>query len=229
MEAAGVLRAIGEWNASYGRWKQAAECFTALMQANRLATPQRIAESSDLLLPGPALIEAADLAGYKRFRSETLERFIDCTNTPIASEHVIKISLMLPADEMVLERLVPFAQSVAGSLNDQSVMRYPAWSATAMALLDYRRGNFTNALLWAQKSLQYTDANPASLATTHAVIGMVWQQLGQADTSHSELSQARILMENSALKPGIAGSMRDGYWYDWATVRRLLKEASTLN
>jgi hypothetical protein len=229
MEAAGVLREIGEWNASYGRWQQAVDCFTALMQANLLAPPERIAESSDLLLPGPALLESGDVAGYEKFRSDVLNRFGDCTNSPLAAEHMIKISLLLPPGEAILERLKPFASTVAGSLSDRTNVVFHAWSAVALALLDYRRNDFTNALSWAQKCLQYPDTNAASLATSHCLMAMSSQRLGLAEPARSELAQARTIMAGGFLKPGLTGNARDGFWFDWVVVRRLLLEASTDN
>jgi len=228
MEAAGVLRAIGEWNASYNRWRPAADYFAALMQANQLDLPAHVAHSSDLLLPGPAWLELGDVTAYEQFRASALKRFEDCTNSNVAAEHIIKMSLLLPADAATLERLKPIGDTIARSLNTRSAEGFSAWSAAALALLDYRRGDFTNSLAWARQSLDFPDANAASQATVRCLMAMDWQRLGQGEAAHGEAEQALKLNEASPLKPGIKGNLREGFWYDWVVVRHLLLEYSKL-
>jgi hypothetical protein len=92
-------------------------------------------------------------------------------------------------------------------------------------LSNYRRNDLTNALSWAQKSVQSPDSNAASLATGHCILAMTLQRLGNVEAASSELAQARHFVE-SDLKPGIAGNTREGFWFDWAVVRRLLIEAA---
>ncbi len=48
-EAAGVFRALGNWNAFYGRWPQAVQCYSLLNQANRLDRPSDIVEQCEII------------------------------------------------------------------------------------------------------------------------------------------------------------------------------------
>jgi hypothetical protein len=226
MEAAEVFRALGEWNANNNRWEEAAACFSSLMRANRLETPERVAESSELLLPGPAILESGDVVGYEKFRSEMLDRFGECAKSSLASEHLIKITLLRPADKKLLERLNPFAQTLEKTLHEKPGLDYPSWNAAAFALLKYRQNDFTNALIWANKCMQFPDANAASIATGHCILSMAYRRLGNADAARFQIAQARLKLEADLLKFGPEGSQKDGYWYDWAVVRRLLAEAS---
>jgi serine/threonine protein kinase len=228
LEASSVFRAIGEWNASYGRWKQAADCFASLMQVNQLEPPERIAQSSDLLLPGPALLESGDVTGYDRFRQGILDRFGGCTTDPVAAEHVIKICLLMPADETALKQLQPYYQTVAASLGAGTKGKFRGWRAVALAMMDYRRNEFTNALEWGRSYLKYPDVNAAGLATVHCIMAMSSQQLGRTDVARSELAQARKLANDDSLRPGVQGNNQTGFWYDWVVVHRLLLEATNL-
>jgi serine/threonine protein kinase len=228
MEASSVLRAIGEWNASYGRWKQAADCFAALMRANQLPPPEQIAESSDLLLPGPALLESGDVRGYEQFRQGILDRFGGCTTDPVAAEHIIKICLLLPVEETVLRRLQPYSQTVVASLNDGGNGRFLAWRAVALALMNYRQNDFAQALEWGRKCLKYPDVNVAGQATVHCIMAMSSQRLGRPEAARSELAAVRKLAKDGDVKPGSLGDKQNGFWYDWVVVKRLLLEASSM-
>jgi hypothetical protein len=75
VEDTDVLRTLGEWYAVSDHRRQAADCFVALMQANRLIPPEQVAGGSDLLLPGPALLETGDAVAYQQFRQAALARF----------------------------------------------------------------------------------------------------------------------------------------------------------
>jgi hypothetical protein len=52
-----------------------ADCFVALMQANRLIPPEQVAGGPDLLLPGTSLLDTGDAVAYQQFRQAALARF----------------------------------------------------------------------------------------------------------------------------------------------------------
>ena len=59
MEATTVFRDLGSWNILHGRWKQAADRFSVLVQVNQVdKSDQTDRATSDLLLAAPLLIEA---------------------------------------------------------------------------------------------------------------------------------------------------------------------------
>src|SRR5262249_35684604 len=109
-ESATVFRQLGEWHALHGRWKDATRRFATLQKLNE---PDGWGVATlDLLRLGTALIESGDQEGYAHFRQTAVNRFANTTNA-VAAERVIKISLLLPADEQLLGRLEPLAAVAA--------------------------------------------------------------------------------------------------------------------
>ena len=104
LEGAAVLRSLGEWHAlqHQPRWKQAAERFTALLQINQL-DGWDIA-TLDFLGCGTALAELKDVEGYEQCRRKAVARFANTTNSVVA-ERMLKISLLLPAEENFIGKL----------------------------------------------------------------------------------------------------------------------------
>src|SRR5215471_18796287 len=106
IEAAGVLRKLGDWEAVNGRWRQAVERFSRLVQVDQLDGWDVV--TLDYLELGPSLIELGDLTGYERFRTAILQRFAG-TSYPV-SDRIIKVALLLPAEQKTLRELSPHAQ-----------------------------------------------------------------------------------------------------------------------
>jgi serine/threonine protein kinase len=100
----------------------------------------------------------------------------------------------------------------------------PASSMLSLALLEYRRGNYTKATDWSQRCINYPDYQAALVATAHTIMAMCYRQLHQVDT-HSELAKARGLIEAEGATENDLGNAVQGYWYDWATAHVLLREA----
>src|SRR5215471_18034386 len=113
IEAAGVLRKLGDWEAVNGRWRQAVERFSRLVQADQLDSWDVV--TLDYLELGPSLIELGDLAGYERFRTATMSRFVG-TSYPVA-DRIIKINLLLPADKKMIQELLPQVQAAEKSFS----------------------------------------------------------------------------------------------------------------
>ncbi|HXT11581.1 MAG TPA: hypothetical protein VN873_08450 [Candidatus Angelobacter sp.] len=111
--------------------------FLVLVPVNQVdKSDQTDAATRDLLMAAPLLIEAGDLRGYDRIRRMELTRLAGTTNL-IASEHLVKISLLLPADAAIMKMLDPLGRSLADSLasvdlkiNDASF--YASWRALAL-------------------------------------------------------------------------------------------------
>ncbi len=106
LEGAEVFRSVGEWNALQNHWHQAADRFGVLLHVNQFNGWD--AASIDFLRCGAALAEAGDLAGFERFRKDALARFAATTNSVVA-DNIIKVALLLPGDERLMQALAPLA------------------------------------------------------------------------------------------------------------------------
>jgi serine/threonine protein kinase/tetratricopeptide (TPR) repeat protein len=235
-EATEVFRKLGEWNILQKNWKKAADRFVVLVKVNQVDKSDRTdAATRDLLPAVPLLLEAGDVEGYDRIRRMALARLADTSN-PIAAEHLIKISLLLPADESVMRSLEPLSILIADSLKSSNPEinggpYYGAWRALALGLLEYRRGNYSATANWLQKSLDYSDPDQSHKVVAHVILGMACRQSGQSDQAATEWRQAREMLKRySDAFPNL--KLKDsqmGQFQDWLTARILLREADSLD
>ncbi|MBW8863846.1 MAG: serine/threonine protein kinase, partial [Verrucomicrobia bacterium] len=156
-EATVVFRALGDWNLLQGRWQKAADRYAIVVQVNQVdRAEQSIVATGDLLVAQPLLIEAGDIPGYERTRKMVLARLAG-TPFPSAAEQLLKTSLLLPADESIMKMMPPLERLIVDSMkgydpkqNDNSWI-LATWRTFALALLEYRRGNFSASMDWLEK------------------------------------------------------------------------------
>jgi eukaryotic-like serine/threonine-protein kinase len=234
MEATTVFRELGGWNTLQGRWKQAADRFSVLVQVNQVdKTDQSDRATSDLLLAAPLLIEAGNLTRYNQMRRMELARLSGTTNL-IAAEQLLKTSLLAPAEPSTMALRDPLAKLLSDSLdsknptvNDSSFNA--AWRALALALLEYRRGNFTASADWLKRCSNYPGQAPSCITITHILSGMTWLQLGDAQAAETELNLGRKLVENHFAKKLELSDSKSGLLAGWLTAHILLREADELS
>jgi serine/threonine protein kinase len=229
IEGAAVVRTLGDWHAVNGRWRQAAERFATLLKVDRLDSWDQV--TLDYLELGPALIELGDLKGYERFRQEGIARFAG-TSYPVA-DRIIKINLLLPADEAMIKSLLPqvevaeetFAVVEEGASPD---VFQAAWRSVSLALLEYRRNDFAKSATWCRRCLAYPEHNAPRSATAHVILAMSCWQMGQKAEAETELSQGREMIETKFKNQLNRGSGVQGFWFDWVFAKILLREAKGL-
>ncbi|HWQ91051.1 MAG TPA: serine/threonine-protein kinase [Clostridia bacterium] len=234
MEATTVFRNLGTWNTLQGRWKQAADRFSVLVQVNKIdKTDQTDRATSDLLLAAPLLIEAGNLAGYDRMRRMELVRLAGTPNL-IAAEQLLKTSLMVPAEPSIMAMLEPLAELLSNSLassdpaiNDSSF--YAAWRALALALLEYRRGNYAAAVDWLEKCEAYPSPAPSCVATRHILLSMAWMRLGKTQPAETELDLGRQQVQTIFANKLELNGAKSGLLAGWLMARILLREAEELS
>jgi hypothetical protein len=236
LEAAGVFRKLGDWNTTQNRWPAAADRYLKLLQANQVDKSDLTDEATrDLLRTGPTLLLAGSVTNYHQFVRETIARFAS-TRNPVAAEQVIKISLIVPTDAVTIKSLEPLAnvmeQSIIvqnSSTNEEVYML--AWRALGLTLFDYRRGDYTNAIVWGRKCLGYSDSRPTCIAMSHLILAMAFSQIHQLVDARSELILGRGLVApkfpNGLQRITDPGSETAGLWHDWIMARILLQEATT--
>ena len=228
-EVAKVLRTLGDWQAVNGRWPQAAERFGTLAKLDPLDDWNTV--TIDYTELGCALIESGDQKGYEQFRQETIARFAGSTN-PVA-DRIIKLSLLLPANQQTFQDLQPqidaaeksFASATGTSARNPS---WAAWNSMSLALLQYRRGDYTKAAEWGRRGLAFPQKNRSRDAALYVILAMSCWQMNQYQEAEAELSKGQKLIETK-FKNGLdRGNGNDGFWFDWVCARILLRECQQL-
>ena len=227
VEGAAVFRAVGEWHAIHGRWKAASDRFARLLQIDQLDGSD--ACTLDCLKQGPALIEFGDAVAYERFRQDTISRFA-VAPCPFP-DRIVKITALLPADEKTLAILAPLAELTVKSMVEAEgagEVFQAAWRAMSLALLEYRRGNFTKAVDLSQRCLAFPEYNAPRVATAHLILAMADHQLGRSHEALAEWNGAREIFESKIKPREDRGSPMQGFWFDWIFARILFREATAL-
>jgi len=238
---AAVLRGLGDWHALNRRWSRAAERFASLVKVDQLDDPDLL--SSDPLRLAAALLRAGDLPGYEQARQTAV---LSSTPTNLAAQYwTIKAALLLPPDPNLLQSLILAAGVVEKRFPTPEEMRPsppngPQWSE-ALALLEYRRGRFSEALNWCYRCDNYPIHSGARLTTTSVIKAMSNWRLGQYQTAVLDWTQAHELVQaksqqgldlettSAALFPGIMQPEElESAWYDWVIAGLLLRECNEL-
>jgi len=233
IEATTTFRELGVWNLMQGNPKAAADRYSVLLQVDQVDKSDQTDEATrDFLMATPLLIEAGDLVGYDRIRHMELERLADTTNL-IAAEQVVKTSLLLPADQSVMRKLVPLGKTLAASLdspdpNINGGSHFASWRAIALALLEYRQGHFTNTLHWLDQCSTYTVQAPSCAATAHVFRSLAWSQLGEQHEAEAELKMGKQMVEQLFKQKLEWGDNQSGQLPGWLTARIFLREAENL-
>ena len=227
LEGAAVLRSVAEWRASRSEWRQAADRFERLVRVNQLDGTD--VSALDCLRVGPALIELGDTNRYERFRQEAIARF---TQAPCPyADRIVKISLLLPANERLLESLKPLAENTArylGEADQSGDVFSAAWRSVSLGLLEYRRGNYLKTEEWCRRCLAYPGANAPRTATARLILALAYDRLGRLDEARTELAAGREIVESKYRNHLDAGNPVQGFWFDWAFARILLRESMGL-
>jgi tetratricopeptide (TPR) repeat protein len=226
-----VYRDIGAWYAMQGQWTSATNLFGSLLQLDEDMNYFSARTIWDPLAAGSALVEASPKqasAPYEQLRQAAIRRFADTTNSLVA-ERLLRASLLRPANPDILRSLDLPAQFMEKSLsgsgtNAGSGGGEAPWRWVALALLDYRQGRWAAAAERCQ-SLPPADNNPARNAIRHLILAMSRQRLGKTAEAVAELKQGRELVEAKFHAGLAAGSVEEGFWFDWAVAQILLREA----
>ena len=171
-----------------------------------------------------ALVEAGRRDDFNRFREEFIGRYGHTTNAT-AANRVIKSSLLLSAPRPLLELLEPCARVCEESITSSSVYA-EAWNSLSLQLLEYRRGNYPDAINLCRKSLAYPERNALWTTTAQLILAMSHWQMHQYREAVPKMieAQARIDTEfANGLNPN-PGNDPEHHWYDWVLARVLLRE-----
>jgi serine/threonine protein kinase len=218
-----AFRPLGDWAAQKGNWRRAAEYYSVVV---RLTQFERTPVSSrDYTRYAVVLAELGEHAAYENFCREPIKRFRDISDLIIA-ERIIKNSLLMPPSPELLTSLVPLAARIEKSIST-NVLSAPyndtvPWRCLALALMDYRSGDYAGSVEWSTLGLKFaTGPNLSRAASVQAVLAMANHQLGRKEEARAELAKCReVLAEN--FKPPFATA---DIAFDWFLARLLAREA----
>ncbi len=233
LQAAQVYRELGAWNAIHGQWNEAAYFFSGLLLVNQYSRNYRSHPAIwDSLEEGASMVEsgeAQELSSYEQMRQQAMAHY-SSTQDPLVAERLIRSSLLLPpTNSDALQKLQTPYQTVAGALSEMSADTNASqgegpWRLAAAALMEYRLGRYAPA---AQRcrSLPLNDTNLARIATARVIQALCEQRLGSTAQAKADLTQGRELIE-AKFRAGLTpGNLAEGYWFDWAAARILMREA----
>jgi serine/threonine protein kinase/tetratricopeptide (TPR) repeat protein len=157
---------------------------------------------------------------YEKLCQRILPMFADTSN-PYIAERVADDCLLLPDSGVDLQMVDRLATRAATNGNDASAIGY---FQGCKALSEYRQGQFSEAVVWAEKSLKTDQA--FAQAKGYAVLALAQWQLGQKEKARA------MLASGDSLAPRIS-SAQDAVdlgdsWAAWLFARILLDEAGQL-
>ncbi|MBN2069228.1 MAG: serine/threonine protein kinase [Opitutales bacterium] len=226
MDEAAVLRSLGEWHALNMRWDDAAELLQTLLKVNHFETED--VSTLDYLEVGAAMIMAGDFDKYEEFRRTAIKRFHETQG--LYPDRFLKISLLLPADDEMLQSLRPISVITWENVEDaeeQGNYFEAAWRAMTVALFEYRRGNYGEALNICDKCLNYPVKNEPRDAAVYAIKALSLTMLRELDPAGESLAEAeRLLQKERSRNVTDRGTPVHGFWFDWAFAKIIADEAS---
>jgi hypothetical protein len=144
-------------------------------------------------------------------------------------ERMVKICSLLPPSPDLLVSVSPFAEKTKQSISTQTDSNHWTlpWDCMSLALFEYRRGNYAEAINWGNRCLSFKqDSRMERLAGAQAILAMSYHQLGQAEQARSALARSYEQIEDRWKAPLTANQDSRGWWYDWLLARILEGEAA---
>jgi serine/threonine protein kinase len=222
LEAAAVFRALGDWNAGHGRLDQAMQCFSLLIQANRLDDPTRILNGTDLMATAAAMRQH-DGRHYDDFRREVLERYA-APASALHAEHLLKTCLLRDADEWTMGKLA----HVAAVLGEPSRAPFPSWAGLSLALYHLRSEHYEDAAKACATGLQDKRIKHSCRSSILAVRAMIEAETGATEQARKDIAEASALVEDCKGGDFIEGKPIAPVWYDWEIAKVLIDEAEAM-
>ena len=175
-----VFRPLGDWAAVRGNWHRAAEYYSVLVQLDLFEKSEPA--TLDYTKYAVVLAEMGDRHDYETFCREAIKQFGN-TADPKVAERMVKNSLLMPPGAGLLAALSPFAEVTAESVTTDADDQAVAWRCLSLALMEYRRGNYAEALNWGNRclSFKHDSTNVPRVASLRAILAMSYHHLGQAE------------------------------------------------
>ena len=99
------------------------------------------------------------------------------------------------------------------------------WMPVALALWQYRQGDYASSVAWGERALSVTPPHVVLTTLARAILSMASHKLGNLETARAHLKACRVSVEKKFAGPLGRGSLEAGYWFDWAYTHILLRQA----
>lgn len=231
LEASSTFMTVADWNLDQGRWKAAARRFFSL---GYVITSVDMTDSQDISFRLLSVLTGVSSWGepgqYEKIRSLAIDRFADSAN-PIVAEHVVKATLLEPADPATLERLTPLVAVLESALEVPDNSKGPhmvAWRQFSLALMAYRQSRFDEVMERASISLELADNSAPRAVSNALLLSMVDLQQGRRESGIESLKGLREEIDGW-LEGDFQVVNPDGtLWYNQYATLILLREAEAL-
>ena len=203
--------------------EEASERFESLLDVNRFESAD--VASLDFLELGPALVKLGDNQRYEDFRWRVIDYYNE--NSSAFSDRFLKIALLKPASEPLIQAMRPMMERTAESSElDAKVGDYfeASWFGMSVALFEFRRGNYSGAIQWCDKCLGYPDSNAPRTVTLKAIRAMALHMTARNPEARREFQQSLSLMDAKYREGEGRGTPVHGFWFDWSFSQILLDE-----
>ncbi|MES2571419.1 MAG: serine/threonine-protein kinase [Verrucomicrobiota bacterium] len=231
LEAANTFTRVANWHLANGRWKAAAERFNLL---GHLLTSVDMSDwegiSFALLSAVTAVSEWGKPGQYAQLRLLMIKRFANSGN-PIVAEHVLKATLLEPADAKVLRDLLPLTRVIEASLSRPGVKPSPhmaAWRHFSLAIMAYRQGRLEVAAEWARRSLAMASNSEPRTVSNKLLLVMIDLKQGRPAAARSALTELRNEVDRWTEGPFQVTNADGTLWYNQGAVLILLREAEKM-
>jgi len=233
LEAAQAFGAVAYWNMQAGRMKEAAQRYTSMMRAIASVDNSDLPTVSINVLPAGATVAYAEgKEPYEDVRRMIIERFSGTTNGVVA-EQTLKSCILLPADAKTLHSLEPLARVVEHAIEHKEDLigtdfHYTAWACFAMALWNYRVGDFNESARWVDKGLAFPDDNEARVASTVILRAMIEQRSGKPAIARASFTEGSAPVKRAFTGNAWIMAKLPISWFEWIDAALLDKEADGL-
>lgn len=231
LEATQVFSSLAMWNAKQGNWGTAADRWLAMSRVNQFDDSDMTDKVTENLLPiAPILLKTGDTIRYREFQEFLIDR-IGMTNHPFATEHLLKLCLLTPADSSILNSLKHAAWVAEASL--PADMATPptdwmeAWRCVALAMWYFRNGQPDVAIPWCERSLLRDDWEKARGVQARLIRSMSLIKRGVSEPQYTAIQREKSEVIHYLQLP--LDQMQGGYFHDWLIAEILLKEAEQLS
>jgi tetratricopeptide (TPR) repeat protein len=208
-----------------GDLKAASQRLLALSRVNRFDDTDTTEQATrDFLALPPTLIETGNVEALAQFEEMLLDR-LGHTKNPVAAEEILKMCLLAPPSQEILQRLGPVAAVAENSLSSDGTKQptwLEAWRYFSLGLWYYRIGDYQHAIELVNLAIEARQTKPVANACCLMVRSMALRQLGQTGEADSDIAT----VESTIVKKCTLPMKYDdgGTWQDWLTARILLRE-----
>lgn len=229
LEAAATLTRIANWNLEQERWEVAKRRFVALGHVlSGVDMTDSHGISFEFLSVATAVSEWGEPGEYEELRKLAIERFGKSSH-PVVAEHVVKATLLHPADQPTLQKLAPLADVLEASLARKDRSEHLlAWQQFSLSLMSYRQGNLEAAAEQARASLAMASNSEHRRVSNELLLAMIDLHMGNIPAARAAITNARREVDHWLEGPFRLTNPDGTLWYNQHAVLVLLREAESL-